>query len=144
MTSLLKLEITIYFWLSLPVHSGSLKRIDYPKQICLAHPLLLNVFTALKGNHLYMFTCSLHSRLIRVAMVIAKVSGTSSIPSISSTNHKYTVLSQNIKRTEWTKGRGIRGSLFHYIEQAASSSIKVWCDQTLSMEAQFGTLIIMA
>ena len=40
MTSLLKLEITVYFfWLSLPVHSGSLKRIDYPKQICLAHTL---------------------------------------------------------------------------------------------------------
>ena len=26
-------------YLSLPVYSGSLKRIDYPKQICLAHPL---------------------------------------------------------------------------------------------------------
>ena len=38
MTSLLKLEITVFFWLSLPGHSGSLKRIDYPKQICLAHP----------------------------------------------------------------------------------------------------------
>ena len=38
------------FWLSLPVHSGSLKRIDYPKQSCL---FLLNVFTALKGTHFY-------------------------------------------------------------------------------------------
>ena len=34
MTSSLKFEITVYFfWLSLPVHSGSLKRIDYPKQL---------------------------------------------------------------------------------------------------------------
>ena len=24
---------SIFFWLSLPVHSGSLKRIDYPKQL---------------------------------------------------------------------------------------------------------------
>ena len=39
----------------MPVYSGSLKRIDYPKQICLAHPFLLNVFTALKGTHLYIF-----------------------------------------------------------------------------------------
>ena len=30
---------SISFWLSLPVRSGSLKRIGYPKQICLAHPL---------------------------------------------------------------------------------------------------------
>ena len=37
------------FWLQLPAHSGSLKRIDYPKQICLIQPLSLNVFTALKG-----------------------------------------------------------------------------------------------
>ena len=41
------------FWPSLPVHSGSLKRTDYPKQICLTHPLSLNVFTALKGTHFY-------------------------------------------------------------------------------------------
>ena len=40
-----------------------------------------------------------------MAMVIAKVSGTSSIPSISSTNHQYTVLSPDIYRTEGTKGR---------------------------------------
>ena len=30
---------TVFFWLSLPVHSVSLKRIDYPKQICLANPI---------------------------------------------------------------------------------------------------------
>ena len=41
------------FWLSLPAHSGSLKRIDYPKQICQTNPFLLNVFTALKGIHFY-------------------------------------------------------------------------------------------
>ena len=34
----------VFFWLSLPVHSGSLKRIDYPKQICLAHPLSFECF----------------------------------------------------------------------------------------------------
>ena len=45
MTSLLKLEITVcLFWLSLPVHSGSLKRIDYLKQICLAQPLSFECF----------------------------------------------------------------------------------------------------
>ena len=55
MTSLLKLEIIVFFWLSLPVNSGSLKKIDYPKQICLAHLLLLNVFTALKETHLDVF-----------------------------------------------------------------------------------------
>ena len=37
-------ETRNYFWLSLPVHSGSLKRIDYPKQICLAHPLYFECF----------------------------------------------------------------------------------------------------
>ena len=26
------------------IHSGSLKRIDYPKQICLAHPLSFECF----------------------------------------------------------------------------------------------------
>ena len=41
------------FWLSLPVHSGSLKKIDNPKQICLAHPLSFECFTALKGTHFY-------------------------------------------------------------------------------------------
>ena len=32
------------FWLSLPVHSGSLKRIDYPKRICLTHALSFECF----------------------------------------------------------------------------------------------------
>ena len=32
--------ITVGFlWLSLPVHSGLLKKTDYLKQICLAHPV---------------------------------------------------------------------------------------------------------
>ena len=35
MSSLMKLDITV--WLSLQVHS--LKRVDYPKQICLTHTL---------------------------------------------------------------------------------------------------------
>ena len=39
----------------MPVHSGSLKRIDYPKQICLAHLFLLNVFTALKDLKEHIF-----------------------------------------------------------------------------------------
>ena len=42
---------SIFFWLSLPVQSGSLKRINYPKQICLARLSLLIVFIALKGTH---------------------------------------------------------------------------------------------
>ena len=51
LTALLKLEITVsFFWLSLPVHSGSLKRIKYSKLYSLAHALLLNVFSALKGT----------------------------------------------------------------------------------------------
>ena len=53
MTSFVKLEITMTFLLPLPFHSGSLKRIDYSKQICLAHPLSFECFTALKGTHLY-------------------------------------------------------------------------------------------
>ena len=32
MTSLLKFEITVFLWLSLPVHSGSLKRTDLSGQ----------------------------------------------------------------------------------------------------------------
>ena len=36
------------FWLLLPVYSRSLKRIDYPKQICLAHSLSFECITALK------------------------------------------------------------------------------------------------
>ena len=39
------------FWVLLPVYLGTLKRIDYPKHICLAHPLSFECFTALKGNH---------------------------------------------------------------------------------------------
>ena len=46
------------FWLLLPVYSGSLKTFDYPKQICLAHPLSFECFTALKGTHFYMFIWS--------------------------------------------------------------------------------------
>ena len=54
LAALLKLEITVSFlWLSLPVHSGSLKRIKYSKPYRLAHTLLLNVFSALKGTHFY-------------------------------------------------------------------------------------------
>ena len=49
---------SMVFWLLLPVYSGSLKRIDYPKQICLAHPLSFDfVFTALEGTHFYIFIC---------------------------------------------------------------------------------------
>ena len=39
---------SMVFWLSLPVYSGSLKRIDYPKHICLAPIFLLNVLLFLK------------------------------------------------------------------------------------------------
>ena len=54
LAALLKLEITVSFlWLSLPVHSGSLKRIKYSKLYSLAHTLLSNVFSALKGTHFY-------------------------------------------------------------------------------------------
>ena len=44
-----------YTLLQLTFHSGSLKRTDYPKQICLSHTLsfLLNVFTAFKRTHFY-------------------------------------------------------------------------------------------
>ena len=42
---MLELEITVWFsGFLLSVYSGSLKRIDYPKQICLAHPLLFECF----------------------------------------------------------------------------------------------------
>ena len=55
---------TFYVWLS-----GSLKRIDYPKQICLAHTpgFLLNVFTALKGTIFLFYLLSLQLVLCRVA-----------------------------------------------------------------------------
>ena len=46
--------ITVSFlWFSLPVHSESLKRILYSKLYSLAYTFLLNVFSALKGTHLY-------------------------------------------------------------------------------------------
>ena len=45
MTSLLELEITVWFLgFLLSVYSGSLKRFDYPKQICLAHSFLFEWF----------------------------------------------------------------------------------------------------
>ena len=40
----LGLKLQYDFLVSLPVHSGSLKRIDYPKQICLAHTLSFECF----------------------------------------------------------------------------------------------------
>ena len=46
---------SMVFWLLLSVYSGSLKRIDYPKQICLAHSVSFECFTALKGTHFYIF-----------------------------------------------------------------------------------------
>ena len=55
MTSLLKLEITVIFWLSLPVHSGSLKRIDYPKQICLDHSLSFECFHCSELIFIFLF-----------------------------------------------------------------------------------------
>ena len=64
MTSLLKLEITGFFWLSLPVHSGSLKRIDYPKQICLAHPPSFECFSLLLKELIFIVLAHLSRRLI--------------------------------------------------------------------------------
>ena len=50
-------EISDFLILSLafilPVNSGSLKRISYSKLYSLAHTLLLNVFSALKGTDVY-------------------------------------------------------------------------------------------
>ena len=43
------------FWLSLPVDLGSLKRIDYPKQICLAHPLSFECFHCSSRNTVLYF-----------------------------------------------------------------------------------------
>ena len=60
LAALLKLEITVsFFWLSLSVHSGSLKRIKFSKLYSLAHTLLLNVFFALKGTRLYILLANL-------------------------------------------------------------------------------------
>ena len=54
LAALLELEITAFFlWLSLPVRSGSLKRIWYSKLYSLTHTLHLNNFSALKGTHFY-------------------------------------------------------------------------------------------
>ena len=54
LAALLKLEITVSFlWLSLPVRSVSLTRIQYSELYSLAHTLLLNVFSALKGTQFY-------------------------------------------------------------------------------------------
>ena len=44
-----------FCWHSLPVHSGSLKRIDYPKTAVWPTLFLLNVSAALKGTHNYIF-----------------------------------------------------------------------------------------
>ena len=72
MTSLLKLEITVFFWLSLPVHSGSLKRINYLKHICLAHPLSFECFHCSQRNSsLYFYLLSLQLVLCRVAALKA-------------------------------------------------------------------------
>ena len=49
---------SIVFWLLLPGYSASLKRIDYPKQICLAHPLSFECFYCSKGTHFYNFLSS--------------------------------------------------------------------------------------
>ena len=44
-TALLKLEITVCFlWLSLPIYSGSVKRIYHLKQIFLIHPFSFECF----------------------------------------------------------------------------------------------------
>ena len=52
------------FWLSLLVNSRPLKRIDYPKQICLAHPLSFEcVHCSLRNSFLY-FICKLAGVLI--------------------------------------------------------------------------------
>ena len=48
------LNYSIILWLSSPVHSVSLKRNFYLKQIRLPNFLLSNVFAALKGNHFYL------------------------------------------------------------------------------------------
>ena len=47
------------FWLSLPVHSGSLKRIDYPKRICVAHALSFECFHCSLRNSFLYFICAI-------------------------------------------------------------------------------------
>ena len=60
MTSLLKLEITV-----LPVYSGSLKKINYPKLICLANPLSFEcLYCSYRNSFLYFYwisCCSISS-----------------------------------------------------------------------------------
>ena len=66
---LLKLEITVcLYWLALKNHLGSLKRIDYQKQICLVQPLSFYFFTALKGTHFfYIFLIkNPHSSIVQI------------------------------------------------------------------------------
>ena len=46
---------SMVFWLLLPVYSGSLKRIDYPKKICLAHPLSFECFLLLLKELIFIF-----------------------------------------------------------------------------------------
>ena len=71
----LKLEITVSFlWLSLPVHSGSLKRIKYSKLYSLAHSRLSNVFSALKGTHFYILFATELWHLIDVRIQFYSIS----------------------------------------------------------------------
>ena len=67
------------FLLSLPVYSGSLKRIDYPKQIVWPTLFLLNVFTALKGTIFYILfvvtaagvvPCGSHKKRPRTSSIV--------------------------------------------------------------------------
>ena len=52
LTAILKLDIAVcLLWLSLPVFSGLLKRIDYRNRFVWPTLFLLNVSTALKGTH---------------------------------------------------------------------------------------------
>ena len=54
LAALLKLEITVSFLLlSLPVHSGSLKRIKYSKLYSPTPSRFSNAFSALEGTHFY-------------------------------------------------------------------------------------------
>ena len=59
------------FWLPLPVHSGSMNRIDKRKQICLAHPLSL-MFNALKGTHFYIALRTLPQNIPKSIYTIAR------------------------------------------------------------------------
>ena len=58
MTFFLNFEISLFFWLPLSVYSGSLRRIDFPKQLSGPPSFVLNVFVALKGTHNYIFISS--------------------------------------------------------------------------------------